>query len=916
MITVSISTDPSRALDAQLYELLTSGAPVLTSSRRLAHWLRAAYAAEAQAQGQQVWLTPQVLPWSAWLRAVCREQRALQADAPRFLSDLQTRTIWEHIVAASPQGGELLNPGQAAANAVRSWQRLHQYRIPVAAISAYPMEETQAFAAWAQAFTERTQKNNWLDGARFAGWLKSTQHLPVAALGLVGFERLTPDMQMLLDDWRGRGCAVHLSEVRLSEVSGGVSSVQVMSAADSSEELECAARWARRQLESDTQRIAVVVPQLNTRADQVRRVFESVFNPSARSIGPSSGVAAFDVMASPSLNTYPLVHHALLLLQLAQGRADTRLIGQLLRSPFFVGAEQEASARALADIRAREDRREHWDLGELARFALATGCQLLGAAIQVASQTAREQRDAALPSTWTERFNGMLKKAGWAQGRSLDSTEQQTRAKFHDVLAELSALDEPILDKGGRINFAQALSYLRDACAAERFAPESSDQPVTVIDADTVSGMEFDALWVMGLHAGDWPPAPQPDAFLPIELQRHYGLPEASAELCLERARAQLQNLVQSAERVVLSWPQHDQDAELRPSPLLAVWPQAATDELSFSRVQEQRQKLFAQRPILESFQDAYAPALLPGQVKGGTRPLELQARCAFRAQAELRLHAAPVPAISLAVEATERGQLTHAVLGELWQQLKDSAGLHALDEIELRRRVQALAERLAPAIIPAATRHRQTLAALEIKLAVQNILALLAVEKLRAPFRVRRAEQLERFEFAGLQGRIQLDRMDELQSGGTLLIDYKTGEGNQASDWLDGNVPGRPRSPQLPLYALMHRQGLAGIAFAVLAPGTAEFRGLARDNGIAPGIAAYEDSKLRAKPEGVDNWDALLLHWRSVLSGLAQNYLAGDARIDPLKGECAYCHLAGVCRIRELAEAEANESDEEGDYD
>ena len=71
--------------------------------------------------------------------------------------------------------------------------------------------------------------------------------------------------------------------------------------------------------------------------------------------------------------------------------------------------------------------------------------------------------------------------------------------------------------------------------------------------------------------------------------------------------------------------------------------------------------------------------------------------------------------------------------------------------------------------------------------------------------------------------------------------------------------------------------------------------------------------SKLRAKPAEVEDWDELLRHWRAVLGGLAAQYLAGDARVDPLKGECAYCHLAGTCRIRELDGAAANEADEEG---
>jgi ATP-dependent helicase/DNAse subunit B len=240
-------------------------------------------------------------------------------------------------------------------------------------------------------------------------------------------------------------------------------------------------------------------------------------------------------------------------------------------------------------------------------------------------------------------------------------------------------------------------------------------------------------------------------------------------------------------------------------------------------------------------------------------------------------------------------------VLTEVWQQLKDSEGLKALSD--LQEIVRRIAKRVAQQVIPAATRHRQRLAALEVELCTQWIMALLRVEAQRLPFRVQRAEQAESYELSGMHINIQLDRIDELADGGMLLIDYKTGDSNHSNDWLD-RTPGRPRSPQLPLYALAHRHKLAGITFAVLAPGMAEFRGLADTDSIAPGIADYAQLKPAQKLPGIDTWDQLLEHWRTVLNGLAQQYLSGAAYVDPLKNECTYCHLHSLCRVHELLEA------------
>lgn len=886
-------------MDAILYQLLQQGATLLTASRHLSHALHQEYAQSAQAQGLVVWPTPRIVPWSTYLRLACQQQRNSLTDAPRLLSEQQALALWERAVTefneARAIDARLLNPAQAARNAQRSWQRLHQYQIPLRKVAAYPIDEAQAFSGWAQRFVAITAAQGWLDSARFAGFLLEHNFQPDTPLIIYGFDRVVPDMQGLLQHWAAQGASIQRLEPPRQQAR-----VSVRSAHDCDAELQAAARWARAEIEAGRQRIAIVVPRLTAQAAQVQRRFADVFAPAQRLIDVPNEPHAFRVVATPVLSSYSLVHHALLLLQLLQGRADVLLVGQLLRSPFFTGYDHELSERALAELAARDERREYWNCNELERLTAVHACGQLAACMQATGNYLREHKGNALPSEWTERFTQLLKLSGWSRGRTLDSNEQQTLNKFQQLLTELSALDE-LLDK---ISLNAAIGILRDACNAENFAPEGVDQKVTLIDADSVAGMQFESLWVMGMHAGDWPPAPEPDAFLPIELQRAALIPEASAAQALSLARQQLQRLIHAADEVVLSWPQHDDDIELRMSPLLDGF--AAAEAIPIADNGALAQQLFAARPAFESFIDDFAPPLIPGAVNGGTRILELQSRCPFRAQAELRLFAQPVPTVSPAVEPTERGTLVHRVLTEVWQQLQGSDGVKALNLNDYAVSVRSIAQRIAQQVLPAATVHRQRLAALEVELCTQWVMLLLQVEAERLPFRVQRAEQIESYELAGLQIRIQLDRIDELPDGGKLLIDYKTGTSNHPSDWLDRSEPGRPRSPQLPLYALAHRQNLAGIAFAVLAPGKAEFRGLADTPGIAPGISDYASLKSGSKLEGIDNWDALLEHWQAVLNTLAQHYLSGAAYVQPLSNECKNCHLRSLCRVNELLESGA----------
>jgi probable DNA repair protein len=626
-------------------------------------------------------------------------------------------------------------------------------------------------------------------------------------------------------------------------------------------------------------------------------VFEDIFSPDQRSSGMHPEGQPFNIAASTSLARYPLVHSALLVLRIAQGGADNTVAGQLLRSPFIAGADTELNERAMADVGLRDECRDQWDLAALERWASANRCPELALNTRTALH-GLTVRDAALPSVWSERFSLLLKGLGWcqagSQNRTLTSDEQQTRRKFYEALTDFGALDEVV----GRMSFASALSRLRDLLNQERFAPETSDSPVTVIDPDTVAGMDFEAVWVVGLDATEWPSAPEPDAFIPIELQRKHEIPEASAENCLAIARRKLRRLAASAPNVVLSWPQRSDDTELRISPLLAAWPTVSRDDLPRSAIVANSERQFAARPRLESVEDIQAPVLAAGQAKGGARTLELQSRCPFRAQAELRLQAVPLNTVKPGVGADERGTLVHRVLATFWGGIDNSEALHSLSDEQLQQRVAEIVEREAVKLLPTATIQAARLAMLEVRAVTQGVVALLHVERQRPAFRVHRAEQSERFEIAGLSVRIQPDRMDVLSNGRLLLIDYKTGAAYKPSQWLDNTYPGRPASPQLPLYALAHADSLAALAFVIVAPGVAEYRGFCDEVATLPGVHAYAGN--RQQLFGVETWEALIDHWREVLAALAHSYQAGESEVDPLYDECRYCELSTLCRVSE----------------
>jgi hypothetical protein len=168
-----------------------------------------------------------------------------------------------------------------------------------------------------------------------------------------------------------------------------------------------------------------------------------------------------------------------------------------------------------------------------------------------------------------------------------------------------------------------------------------------------------------------------------------------------------------------------------------------------------------------------------------------------------------------------------------------------------------------------------------------------LELEAARAPFTVERLEEgSEIAHHAGLDFSVRVDRIDRLVDGGRILIDYKSGAAE--ADWRGD----RPDNPQLPLYALLHRESLVAVAYGRINAAECAFVVESARGDIFPG-------KRASRLEGMPSFADLIELWSRRIECFAEDFARGRAAVAPTPQACRSCRLQGLCRVPSVFELE-----------
>lgn len=867
-----------RLLTTEIDHALTRGAVLVTPNQRLARACLADYAQLRIDEGLLGWPTPQIVPYNTWLQSLYRDLFATGRVSKFLLSQEQSLAMWREILSQS-ESQAILSPGATAVSIAKAWELENAWLIDQSPASMPQTEDQLHYEGWKKQYLDACSLQESVDVAGLSRYLleslgEEDQVLP-SEIVLFGFPEVASGMQRFLNHTGTLGCRVVKATPKTIEASIR----SVVTCTDDEAELQQCARWARQYFEDDTDSsatIGIVIPDLHIRRDQVVRVFDAVFFPAANPIDIEKLGRPYDVSLGLPLSRFAPVDHALMFLEFTFDRLSGGELSRLLLSPYLADASVEHDARAAYDARLRSDRIRSLGVGGLRKDG-RTPALLKHVVEKVGDEI---QLGRATPSVWLDRFVDVLGTLGWPGDIAPDSVDFQAIEAWFQALEDLQGLDEII----GVVSWRSMLMLLNEHIAGLIFQPQTPELPIQILGVLESQGLTFNALRVLGMDNESWPPVTTASPYLPLQWQKLARIPGAANDVDMLRNQQVVRHWLASANEIIFSHSSHRNGNELQCALVLSDFDikhvEVAVDE------SDSASKLISELISLSGVADYTGPVVSSDvRVGGGARLFEDQAYCPFRAFAMHRLGIRELEEPGLGIDARDKGNLFHDTIQFFWRDVKTLLALRTLlesddaFELQLNKSIDEAFSNTAiafPALRDVEKRR--------VYRVVQQWLVM--HEKLRDGFTVRELEEEREFVFGPLQLKLKVDRVDELDTGGSIIIDYKTGKYNTTSSWSEERIT----SPQLPLYAVLQEKPVDAVCFAQVATNQQKFVGMGVQRGVLPGIKApvAED----------ESWVQQLVDWRERLELLAEEIHDGIATVTPGKNACARCPLPSLCRI------------------
>ena len=863
---------------------------LITVNNRLAVYYRRQFNKAMQSAGKAVWQSPDILPLQRWLNIQFEKLRTTQAKNWQLISSHEEKQIWIDIIQPDAYQVYMMPAEMIASEVMQAATIMQQWQIPLDELYHFNTPESQTLATWLDKFQQRCSRNHWLTTtglmAEISAAIASDDlhiHQPVIMAGFQDPNKLHQHLFQHLN--MKAGCSL-LSTASINQTNS------LMICRDLDEEIRQSALWAKQLLLSGETSIGIVIPELGAERDKVETVFTEILHPERHAeLPPYSRQTLFEISLGQSLTDLPLINDALTVLELVKPKIALKTLNRILTATYLNNHTHNLPTQnAQIDAQLRDFGRSQWTRKALINYLQksdnSTESKLAGQLQQIDELMSSQSAKQSL-FEWTQVFIKIWDIMNWPGRRTLVSHEYQQQQRVLTLLEDFRKLHKV----KSHCDAYEAIRLLQQLAGQAVFQPQSPHAAIQVMGLLEAADQQFDYLWLSGLDDRTLPANTAANAFIPLSLQRQYDVPHSSAARELQFAGKLLDSYQLNARHLMISHVEINQDMEMRASPLLQKFQLNAIKSIADEAITSDT------TIELDSIIDDRISALPPSYpVRGGAGVLTQQALCPFKAIASFRLNARALQENIEGVSPIDRGNQIHRIMENIWQQLKTSANLKALGENDLKQLIdEHISAELTLAGYKRPDLYHPTLIDLEQQQIGKIIGNWLAFEKQRKhPFSVAEVEQQRQIEIGGIILTIKADRIDQLDNGERLILDYKTGHSANSKSWLEDSIT----EPQLPLYSMLETPQLSALALAKIHEKQCSFNGISKNADTLPGVKPLPENPLQSADQ---QWQALREQWQQKLTALAESYRQGNAVLQP--DNCQYCDYPILCRKQDVTQ-------------
>jgi ATP-dependent helicase/nuclease subunit B len=825
-------------------------------------------------------------------------------DQPKALiSGLQRQQLWQQIIEDNNAETELINPTRLTADADSAYTNAQKWLLDVNYLEQHIVTSlNERFVQWAESFREQLdilQLQTFEDLQLQVLKAYEQQLLPkIEQIIALGFGELPPITQRTFQ-------TISYKIIEQSVSAPSTDRCSKISCNDREDEAAQVSAWAKHTLTANPKaRIGIIVPNLGQDRALLEKHLLQHFE--AHYLLPETNryTLPFNFSTGIPLGSTPFIKDTLDLLKLLQQEHQCNTLINQIHSPFWGVTSNTADdsnsttcdsalkatlierikQRGRATLSASQWRNLVHKIATSTTAEKTTAqtdtatkadqpsnyCQWLDSVLQTLITNLRSTPAKQLPSRWVTFFQQQLTLLNWPGERRLDSNEYQQAQQWLSFLEDVCRLDHLQVS----LSCYEAIDQLGRSSNSTPFQAQTLESPIQVLGVLEGAGLVFSDCWIMGMTDKDWPPTAQPNPLLSIIMQREHAMPHADASRELAFAESLTESYQVCASDVIFSYATSDAQSPLHHSPLIEhISPFDTNDKQppSTSALHKHIEAL-RQSSLLEEIDIGTAPPLSEleqKRVRGGSQILRNQAINPLAAFFIHRLNAKQPESITLGFTPQQRGHILHGALNSLWGDLKTHSQLLQLTDAVLELKVASFIDaeiasykKREPKIF------NPTYTDLEAKRQGSLIMQWLKQEKQRPAFTVIGRETPITTDIAGLTLSLRLDRLDQLESGEMIIIDYKTGSPN-IKQWGSD----KPEEPQLPLYALTYEPQVQALLFVQINAKDVCSKGIGELTQHHDGIIQSSKGGSYDLPE---DWQSMLLHWQNTLQQLSLDFQNG----------------------------------------